>query len=73
MEKELEELSAFFEDKKHILNLATLSDKSGMNRDVLMSIFRYLLSPEENDKYKGIISGLENHKRLKSIAMIMEA
>jgi len=73
MEKELEELSAFFEDKKRILNLATLSDKSGMNRDVLMSIFRYLLSPEENDKYKGIISGLENHKRLKNIAMIMEA
>lgn len=73
MEKELEELSAFFEDKKRILNLATLSDKSGMNGDVLMSIFRYLVSPEENDKYKGIISGLDTHKRLKNVAMIMEA
>jgi len=73
MEKELDELRAFFEDKKNILNLATLSKKDGMNSDVLMSIYRHLVSPEGNDNYEYIISNLENRKRLKSVAMIMEA
>jgi len=44
MEKELEELSAYFEDKKDVLNLvATLNDKYCMNDDILAIIINNLL------------------------------
>jgi len=39
MEKELEELLAFFENKKYILNLATLNGKYCMNDDILTIIY----------------------------------
>jgi hypothetical protein len=39
MEKELEELLAFFENKKYILNLATLNSKYCMNDDILTIIY----------------------------------
>ena len=39
MEKELEELSVYFENKKHILNLTTLNSKYCMNDDVLTKIY----------------------------------
>jgi hypothetical protein len=36
MEKELDELSTFFEDKKNVINLVTiLNNKYGMNDDIL--------------------------------------
>jgi hypothetical protein len=76
MEKELDELRAFFEDKKNVLNLATLSDKQGMNGDIIRVIYNFMVSPSNpsaHNKYSGIISNLDNRKRLKSVAMIMEA
>ena len=39
MEKELEELSVYFENKKHILNLITLNSKYCMNDDILTKIY----------------------------------
>jgi hypothetical protein len=80
MEKELEELSAFFEDKKNVLNLATLSDKQGMNGDIIRVIYNFLVSPSSasspsaHNKYKGIIDNLEHYKnKLEINRSILEA
>ena len=51
MEKELEELSAIFDDKKNVINLAILNDKDGMNNDILMIIYNNIISDEGNKKY----------------------
>jgi hypothetical protein len=57
MEKELEELSVYFENKKHILNLTTLNSKYCMNDDILTKIYNmvsiggkyeYLVQTEES-------------------------
>jgi hypothetical protein len=73
IEKELNELSAIFEDKKHIINLAALYDKQGMDGDILAIIYKNLVSANGYDKYKGIISELGNYGRLESVARILEA
>jgi hypothetical protein len=73
IEKELNELSAIFEDKKHIINLAAIYDKQGMNSDILAIIYKNLVSANAYDKYKGIISELGNYWRLESVARILEA
>jgi hypothetical protein len=77
MEKELEELLVFFEDKKNVLNLATLSDKDGMNSDIIRVIYNFLVSPSSpnaHNKYKGIIDNLEHYKnKLEINTMILEA
>ena len=74
MEKELEELSAFFEDKKHIiLNLATLNDKEGMNDNILTIIYNKLTNADENNKYEYLVSKQRNCKCLKSIVQISSA
>ena len=72
MEKELDEVSAIFEDKKNVLNLAALNDKQGMNNDILMLIYNNLVSSASaHNKYENIMSELGNRKRLESVAMIM--
>jgi hypothetical protein len=80
MEKELEELLVFFEDKKNVLNLATLSDKQGMNSDIIRVIYNFLVSPSSpnspnaHNKYKGIINNLEHYKnKLEINRSILEA
>ena len=74
IEKELEELSAFFEDKKHIiLNLATLNDKEGMNDNILTIIYNKLTNADENNKYEYLVSKQINCKCLKSIVQISSA
>jgi hypothetical protein len=77
MEKELEELRAFFEDKMNVLNLATLSDKQGMNSDIIRVIYNFLVSPSSpnaHNKYKGIINNLEHYKnKLEISTSILEA
>lgn len=72
IEKELNKLSAIFEDKKHIINLAAIYDKQGMDGDVLAIIYKNLVSANGYDKYKGIISELGNYGRLESVARILE-
>jgi hypothetical protein len=73
MEKELNELSVIFEDKKNAVNLATLNDKEGMNGDILMIIYNNLDGTDVNNKYKSIMTELGNCNRLESIAKIMAA
>ena len=71
MEKELDELSAFFEDKKHILlNLATLNDKEGMNDNILTIIYNKLINTDKNNKYEYLTSKQKNCRCLKSIVQI---
>lgn len=76
MEKELDELSDIFEDKKNIINLVALNDKQGMNNDILMLIYNHLAFGESGvrkNKYEYIMNELGNRNRLESIAMIMAA
>jgi hypothetical protein len=73
MEKELNELSVIFEDKKNVVNLATLNDKDGMNGDILMIIYNNLVSADGNKKYEHLINELGTRNQLESIARIMAA
>jgi hypothetical protein len=74
MEKEIDELSAYFEDKKNVLNLVALSDKDGINGDVLRIIYNHLVSPKENKRYSRIIDKIESYKsRLELNTQILEA
>jgi hypothetical protein len=57
MEKELEELSVYFENKKHIFNLATLNSKYCMNDDILTKIYNMV---SIGDKYEYITSNEES-------------
>ena len=75
MEKELDELSTFFDDKKHILlNLAILNDKEGMNDNILTIIYNKLTNAEGavGDKYEYLISKQGNCRCLKSIVQIAQ-
>jgi hypothetical protein len=71
MEKELDELSEIFDDKKNVINLVALNDKTGMNGDVLRIIYNHLVSPKGNKKYECLITELGNRSRLGSIAQII--
>jgi len=71
MEKELDKLSAIFEDKKNVVNLVAFNDNTGMNGDVLRIIYNHLVSPEGNKKYECLITELGNRSRLESIAQII--
>lgn len=58
IEKELEELSVYFENKKHILNLTTLNSKYCMNDDILTKIYNMV---SLGGKYEYITSKKENN------------
>jgi hypothetical protein len=76
IEKELDELSTFFEDKKNVINLVALNNKEGMNGDVLKIIFNFLVSCKGFKRYYGIINNIENCKnknKLEMKAQILEA
>ena len=49
MEKELDELSAFFENKKHIANITAIKEKLDTNIDVLMIIYKNLVDNNKVD------------------------
>jgi hypothetical protein len=74
MEKELDELSAFFENKKHIANITAIKDKLDMNIDVLMIIYKHIV---ENDKADNpemvakIENAMEANTALKLISHIL--
>ena len=74
MEKELDELWAFFEDKKNVINLAVIQEMFEMNSDVLMIFYNTLLTTEGNKKYAENIAEIETCKnKLERIAKIMDA
>jgi hypothetical protein len=50
MENELDELTAFFDDKKNIVDLIALNDKHKMNIDVLMIIYKNLVGTDKANK-----------------------
>jgi hypothetical protein len=61
MEKELDELSVIFEDKKNIINLLALNDVEGMNSDILMIIYNKIISNDGNKKYAPFMSKYETY------------
>ena len=74
MEKELDELTAIFEDKKNLISLVALNDIEGMNCDILMNIYNHLISSRESkNKYDYLMNDLGNLNRLESVALIMAA
>jgi hypothetical protein len=74
MEKELDELSTIFEDKKNVINLVALNEKEGMNGDLLRIIYNHLISTEGNNIYTGIIDTIDNFKnKLERDVLILEA
>ena len=73
IEKEIEELLEYFEDKKNVVNLATFYDKKDINKDVLMMIYNYLVSADGNKRYKLHITELGTYNRLESISHILLA
>ena len=73
MEKELDELSEFFEDKKIVINLVVIQEKHAMNSDVLMILYNTLLSSEGNKKYSKTIDEIDSCKnKLERVAKIMD-
>ena len=73
MEKELDELSEFFEDKKIVINLVVIQEKHAMNSDVLMILYNTLLSSEGNKKYSKTIDEIDFCKnKLERVAKIMD-
>ena len=73
MEKELDELSEFFEDKKIVINLVVIQEKHAMNSDVLMILYNTLLSSEGNKKYSKKIDEIDSCKnKLERVAKIMD-
>jgi hypothetical protein len=74
MEKELGELSTFFEDKKNIINLVIFKDKEGVNRDIISVIYNFLVSPKGKKNYSKIIDKIEDYKnRLEINIQILKA
>ena len=64
IEKELDELSTIFEDKKNMINLMALNDKEGMNGDILMMIYNHLVSAEGKNKYDKYIKDISNNTEM---------
>ena len=74
MEKELDELTAIFEDKKNMVNLVALNDIEGMNGDVLRTIYNHIVGVEGHKRYSGIIDKIDNCKnKLERDVEILEA
>jgi hypothetical protein len=67
MEKELDELLTFFEDKKNVLNLVALNDKDGINRDIIRVIYNFIISVEGKKNYSEIIDKIEYYKNILNI------
>ena len=76
MEKELDELLEYFEDKRNVVNLLTFYDKKDMNYDLLMMIYNRLVSYNGNIRHKSIMTELGTLGTLSNmyerIARIME-
>jgi hypothetical protein len=70
MNKEIDELAAYFEDlenKKNIINLIAFYDNKYMSNDIFMIIYKNLLNTDGNKKYYSYISKVENIRSIKTI------
>ena len=72
MEQELDEISAFEDDKQNIIKLIAFNDKEGMNRDIFQVIYSYLICSNEAKRYVPYLANLENNKEA-AIALIASA
>lgn len=69
MNKEIDELTAYFEDlenKKNIINLIAFYDNKYMSNDIFMIIYKNLLNTDGNKKYYSYISKVENIRSIKT-------
>jgi hypothetical protein len=73
IEKEINELSTIFEDKKNIINLVALYDKDNMNSDLLMVMYNSLVSDNGYKKYRPYMAKFEKCNRLEIAAQILSA
>ena len=76
MEKELDKLSAFFEEKKHIASITAIQEKIDMNIDVLMIIYKNLVGDDNADTpymVAKIEKAMEAKTALKLISQILAA
>ena len=73
IEKELEELSVIFEDKKNVINLIPIYDMKIINQDIIMMIYNNIVSAEGNRRYKSIMTELGAHNQLERTARILSA
>lgn len=48
IEKELDEITSFLEEKKNIINLVTFNDKNGINNNILIIIYNNIVSADRN-------------------------
>jgi hypothetical protein len=74
IEKELDELSEIIEDKKNVINLATLYYKEDMTCDLLMIMYNNLISDNGNKKYAQYMTNTGTYNnRLELVAQIISA
>lgn len=71
IEKELDDLSIIFEDKKNVFTLSNICYINGLNNDIQMIIYNNIISTEGNSKYETIVSELGKYGRLESDAQIL--
>ena len=76
MEKELDKLSEFFEEKKHIASITAIQEKIDMNIDVLMIIYKNLVGDDNTDNPEMVAKieqAMEAKTALKLISQILTA
>lgn len=73
MEKEIDELSVIFEDKKNIFTLTALNEANIINSDVLNVIYDTLMSTDGHKKYQSIIYEIGHSNKLEKVAQILSA
>ena len=73
MEKEIDELSVIFEDKKNIFTLTALNEANIINSDVLNVLYDTLMSTDGHKKYQSIIYELGHSNKLEKVAQILSA
>lgn len=64
IEKELDEITAFQEDKMNIIKLLVFFEKEGMNCDIFLVIYNKLISIDGNAKYAPNLIDLFNNSKI---------
>lgn len=64
IEKELDEITAFQEDKMNIIKLLVFFEKKGMNCDIFLVIYNKLISIDGNVKYSPYLIDLFDNSKL---------
>jgi hypothetical protein len=73
IEKELDKISAFQDDKMNIMKLIVFNEKEGMNIDLLFIIYNHIISENEYKRYAPYLANLDNNKKDIIMAQILSA